>query len=141
MQINIQELIRSKSKKVMDTSGHEARVIEDAYALEIAKECGCNVYDVYLNALKEGICPYRYFRNRETISLKQQLRLAESRVAVIGAGGPGGQVYGKIHNYFMLSNYRHGLATSAKISQRIRQYPELICHLCFTSGSYTSKGT
>ena len=92
MQINIQELIRSKSKKVMDTSGHEARVIEDVYALEIAKECGCNVYDVYIDALKEGICPYRYFRNRETISLKEQLRLAESKVAVIGAGGLGGQV-------------------------------------------------
>ena len=40
-QINIQELIRSKSKKVRDTSGHEARVIEDVYALKIAKECAC----------------------------------------------------------------------------------------------------
>ncbi len=41
MRINIRELIRSKSKKVRDTSEHEARVIEDVYALKIAKECGC----------------------------------------------------------------------------------------------------
>jgi hypothetical protein len=40
----------------------------------------------------------------------------------------------------MLFNYRHGFATSVKISQRIRQYPELICLLCFTSGPYTFKG-
>ncbi|RZB30742.1 MAG: hypothetical protein SRB1_03022 [Desulfobacteraceae bacterium Eth-SRB1] len=91
-QINIQKLIRSKSKKAGDAAGREALVLEDAHALKIAKECGCKVYDVYVNALKEGICPYRYLRNRETISLKEQLRLAESRVAVIGAGGLGGQV-------------------------------------------------
>ena len=92
MQIHIQELIRSKSKKARDGAGCEALVLEDAHALKIAKECGCKIYDVYVNALKEGICPYRYLRNRETISLKEQLRLAESRVAVIGAGGLGGQV-------------------------------------------------
>ncbi|MBW2569011.1 MAG: HesA/MoeB/ThiF family protein [Deltaproteobacteria bacterium] len=76
----------------MDASGREALVLEDAHALKIAKECGCKVYEVYLNALKEEICPCRYIRNRETISLKEQLRLAESRVVVIGAGGLGGQV-------------------------------------------------
>ena len=91
-QINIQQIIRSKSKKIMDAAGREARILEDVYALKIARECGCKVYDVYINALKEGICPYRYLRNRETISLKEQLMLAESMVAVIGAGGLGGQV-------------------------------------------------
>jgi len=91
-QINIQELIRSKSKKAGDEAGCEARVLEDVHALKIAKECGCKIYDVYVNALKEGICPCRYLRNMETISLKEQLMLAESRVAVIGAGGLGGQV-------------------------------------------------
>jgi len=91
-QINIQKLIRSKSKKAGDAAVCETLVLEDAHAMKIAKECGCKVYDVYVKALKEGICPYRYLRNRETISLKEQLRLAESRVAVIGAGGLGGQV-------------------------------------------------
>jgi len=91
-QINIQDLISSKSKKIVDEAGSETLVLEDAHALRIAKECGCKIYDVYVTALKNGICPYRYLRNRETISLKQQLVLAESRVAVIGAGGLGGQV-------------------------------------------------
>ncbi|MBW2650850.1 MAG: HesA/MoeB/ThiF family protein [Deltaproteobacteria bacterium] len=91
-QINMQELLLSKSKKIVDAAGCEALFLEDVYALKIAKECGCNVYDVYIDALKKGICPYRYFRNRETISIKEQLMLAESRVAVIGAGGLGGQV-------------------------------------------------
>ncbi|MBW1806263.1 MAG: HesA/MoeB/ThiF family protein [Deltaproteobacteria bacterium] len=39
-----------------------------------------------------GFYPYRYLRNRETISLEEQLKLLRSRVAVVGAGGLGGNV-------------------------------------------------
>jgi len=39
-----------------------------------------------------GIYPYRYLRNREIISIDEQLTLAQSKVAVVGAGGLGGQV-------------------------------------------------
>ncbi len=90
--VNIQKLIRSKSKKAGDEAGCEALILEDVHALKIAKKCDCTVYDVYVKTLKDGICPYRYLRNLGTISLKEQLMLAKSRVAVIGAGGLGGQV-------------------------------------------------
>jgi molybdopterin/thiamine biosynthesis adenylyltransferase len=42
--------------------------------------------------MKLGVCPYRYIRNRESISIQDQIRLAESRIAVIGSGGLGGHV-------------------------------------------------
>jgi molybdopterin/thiamine biosynthesis adenylyltransferase len=47
---------------------------------------------MYVEALKMGVCPYRYIRNRESISMQDQIKLAESRIAVVGAGGLGGHV-------------------------------------------------
>jgi len=58
----------------------------------VAEECHSTLHNIYIEALTLGICPYRYLRNREAISLQEQLRLAKSRVAVIGAGGLGGHV-------------------------------------------------
>lgn len=43
-------------------------------------------------ALVNGILPARYQRNRQTISVSQQLTLFQSKVAVIGCGGLGGYV-------------------------------------------------
>ena len=43
-------------------------------------------------ALSAGFLPARYQRNRQAISLNQQLTLFRSRVAVIGCGGLGGYV-------------------------------------------------
>ena len=42
--------------------------------------------------MKLGICPYRYIRNRDVISISEQIVLAESCVAVVGSGGLGGHV-------------------------------------------------
>lgn len=43
-------------------------------------------------ALQNGILPARYQRNRNMIGVEDQLRLFQSRVAVIGCGGLGGYV-------------------------------------------------
>ncbi len=43
-------------------------------------------------ALEAGLLPARYRRNRETVSVAQQLRLLHSVVVVIGCGGLGGYV-------------------------------------------------
>ncbi len=43
-------------------------------------------------ALALGLLPCRYQRNRQSISVEQQLRLFQSRVAVLGCGGLGGHV-------------------------------------------------
>ena len=88
----MQNLLQLKSKRISDPAGREVEVLEDSQALKIAAESGCSVHDVYVEALSLGIYPYRYIRNRETISREEQLRLSKSRVAVVGAGGLGGQV-------------------------------------------------
>ncbi|MBU4425393.1 MAG: HesA/MoeB/ThiF family protein, partial [Proteobacteria bacterium] len=92
IQINIRELLHAKSKKITDPAGREVEILEDAQASKVAEECHSTLHNVYIEALTLGICPYRYLRNREAISLQEQLGLAKSRVAVIGAGGLGGQV-------------------------------------------------
>ncbi len=89
---NMRQLLHESSKKIKDAAARKVLVLEDCQALKIVKECGSTVHDVYCEALKAGIYPYRYLRNRESISIEEQLSLAESRVAVVGAGGLGGHV-------------------------------------------------
>lgn len=59
---------------------------------EAAHRFGVSLRDVEDAALRAGILPLRYLRNRNTIGIGQQLRLLRSRVAVIGCGGLGGHV-------------------------------------------------
>ena len=92
IQINIRNMLHAKSKKITDPAGREVKILEDVQASKVAEERHSTLHNIYIEALTLGICPYRYLRNREAISLKEQLRLAKSRVAVIGAGGLGGQV-------------------------------------------------
>ena len=55
-------------------------------------QCGLSVPEIYTEALRLGVYPCRYLRNRDLLSAAEQLRLAEAQVAVAGAGGLGGQV-------------------------------------------------
>jgi molybdopterin/thiamine biosynthesis adenylyltransferase len=89
---DIHKLIQGTSRRITDPAGGEALVLDDDQALKIAGDCRRPVHEIYREALKLGINPYRYVRNREIISVQEQLRLAGSRVAVVGAGGLGGQV-------------------------------------------------
>lgn len=57
-----------------------------------AKRFGLSHGAVESLALQNGIFPARYQRNRNMINIEEQLRLFESRVAVIGCGGLGGYV-------------------------------------------------
>ena len=57
-----------------------------------AKRFGLSHGAVERLALQNGIFPARYQRNRNMINIEEQLRLFESRVAVIGCGGLGGYV-------------------------------------------------
>lgn len=59
---------------------------------EAAGRFGLTVGRVEEIALADGILPARYQRNRDMISLPQQLALFRSRVAVIGCGGLGGYI-------------------------------------------------
>jgi molybdopterin/thiamine biosynthesis adenylyltransferase len=86
------DLIRMRSMKIMDPAAREVEVLKDSEAIALADEYCCGVHEVYIVALTVGIYPYRYVRNREIISTEEQLRLAQSRVVVVGAGGLGGHV-------------------------------------------------
>ena len=92
MNENVRELIQSRSKKVTDPAERKILVLEEEQAHSIAGKCGLKTKDVYGEAMELGIYPYRYLRNMETISIEEQLKLSKSRVAVVGAGGLGGNV-------------------------------------------------
>ena len=92
MSSDIQDRIRERAKKIADPAGREAEILEDRAAREIAWQSGVALHEIYREALRLGVYPYRYIRNADILSAAEQLRLAESRVAVVGAGGLGGQV-------------------------------------------------
>jgi len=88
----LQRHIAASTEPFTDPAERTVSVIKDAQALAIAQELGCRPLDVYTTALKQNIWPFRYVRNRNILSIEEQLKLAEAAVAVIGAGGLGGTV-------------------------------------------------
>ncbi len=62
------------------------------WQVDAAKQFRTHLARVEEAALAMGILPARYQRNRQAISVKDQLKLFRSRVAVIGCGGLGGYV-------------------------------------------------
>ena len=57
---------------------------------EIADECGMGWREAEVEALRFGVCPVRYARNLGTVGIEGQIKLLESRAAVVGLGGLGG---------------------------------------------------
>jgi len=84
--------IREKAARITDPAGREISVLEDRAALEIAGLGGTDLHEIYREALGIGVYPGRYVRNLDAVSPAEQRKLAESQVAVAGAGGLGGQV-------------------------------------------------
>jgi molybdopterin-synthase adenylyltransferase len=88
----LEQVIKANAKPIKDLVGRDISAIDEAYADSIAHDLGLTLLDVYKATLALGIYPRRYLRNRDSISLHDQLKLAESTVAVVGAGGLGGTV-------------------------------------------------
>jgi molybdopterin/thiamine biosynthesis adenylyltransferase len=89
---DIERAIRQHAQHITDPAGREMDIISDGIAKVLAHQWFCKVSQVYLEALKCGIYPHRYIRNRAVISPEEQLKLAQSRVSVVGAGGLGGHI-------------------------------------------------
>jgi len=89
---NFDQLLQRSSKKILDAAKREVLILEETKAKTLSDHHGYSLHEVYIKALELDICPYRYLRNREIISREEQLELARSRVAVVGAGGLGGSV-------------------------------------------------
>jgi molybdopterin/thiamine biosynthesis adenylyltransferase len=92
MSSDIEERIRERSKRITDPAGRETVILEDNAACEIAWQLGLGLHEIYSESLRLGVYPYRYIRNVDILSAPEQLKLAGSRVAIVGAGGLGGQV-------------------------------------------------
>jgi molybdopterin/thiamine biosynthesis adenylyltransferase len=88
----LEKRIQEKARPIKDLVGRDVRILDEDHADSIAQGLGLALLDVYRATLGLGIYPRRYLRNREGISLQDQLKLAESKVAVVGAGGLGGTV-------------------------------------------------
>ena len=72
--------------------GTPCRVISDRNAMRLAAETGLPGWQVEVRALTENILPDRYLRNRQSLSMADQIRLLEATVCVVGLGGLGGLV-------------------------------------------------
>jgi tRNA A37 threonylcarbamoyladenosine dehydratase len=92
MTSDIHRQLREKAARITDPAGREISILEDRAALEIAGLCGTDLHEIYREALGIGVYPNRYIRNLDIITPAEQLKIAESQVAVAGAGGLGGQV-------------------------------------------------
>lgn len=84
--------LASRARLRKDCQGKSCRVISDQDLLELARILNIPLHQMYLLSMEKGILPLRYFRNIPSITLKQQVTLQTSHVAVVGAGGLGGHV-------------------------------------------------
>jgi molybdopterin/thiamine biosynthesis adenylyltransferase len=75
-----------------DADGQTCPAISLKGVTSIARARGIGVREVEIAALKNGVTPWRYIRNTGTIGLDGQIKLLESAVAVVGAGGLGGTI-------------------------------------------------
>jgi len=85
-------LIRDNAEEIIAQSGREVRVLREEALRTISEKSGMPLNMTYRDSLKSGALPYRYIRNLDSIDSSDQLRLAESKVVVLGAGGLGGHV-------------------------------------------------
>ena len=72
--------------------GSELRSISVAQTRALSERCNLSCREIEIEALRNGIIPLRYLRNRATYSTEDQIRFLESRVAIVGLGGLGGTV-------------------------------------------------
>ncbi len=87
-----EEAVQAFARSVKDPAGREVKVLQEEDVERLCSMHGQTHANVYVTALRQGILPYRYLRNRDSVTPAMQLKLAESRVAVIGVGGLGGHI-------------------------------------------------
>ena len=84
--------LESRARIEKDVRGKGRQVICDQDLLELSQILNIPLHQMYLQSMEKGILPLRYLRNMPSITLKQQITLQTSQVAVVGAGGLGGHV-------------------------------------------------
>ncbi len=92
MATSIHIQIQERAKRLLKPDESEYLALSVADAQELAKTTGMSVRDIHRQAMEQGIIPERYSRNGSTLSLKDQLAMLLTHVAIIGQGGLGGTV-------------------------------------------------
>ena len=72
--------------------GNKCPAISRKAVTAIAKGQVMPTRDIEIAALKQDVVPWRYLRNIGTIGIEGQLKLLQSTVAIVGAGGLGGTI-------------------------------------------------
>jgi len=90
-----QDVVRciiESAEEYLAPDGRKHPVIGLKTVASIADSQGISVKEVEITALKHEVIPRRYLRNIGTIGLDGQIKLLQSTVAVVGAGGLGGTI-------------------------------------------------
>ena len=88
----LSELIKIKSTPRQDAAGNDYLSLATKSVLSIVKDSGRSFREIELEALHQRVIPERYQRSMGTIGIDGQLKLLNSAVAVVGAGGLGGSI-------------------------------------------------
>jgi len=92
MVAGLKDIVSQAAEERQRPDGSPYRSLSFQSQKNIAEENGCSHKDVQLAALRQEIVPEVYARNQKSLSSDDQIRLLQSRVAVIGLGGLGGTV-------------------------------------------------
>jgi len=84
--------LKKKRKEAISSSGEKYYSISVKQVKEIACKFQTKSREIDILALQNNIIPKRYKRNLGVVSPSEQVKLLQSKVAVIGAGGLGGTV-------------------------------------------------
>lgn len=90
MAISLSRQIQSAACQQSFDDGTPLLIINHKDTHRIAQKMGIREKQVEIAALRDNILPERYLRNLKTLSIADQLKLAESGVCVVGLGGLGG---------------------------------------------------
>jgi molybdopterin/thiamine biosynthesis adenylyltransferase len=90
--MSTEHLLKSRARIKIDGQGKDRQVIGDKDLVDVADILNIPLYQVYVKCMEKGIVPLRYLRNMPSITLKDQITLQTSRVAVVGSGGLGGHI-------------------------------------------------
>ena len=90
--IDIRQRVAESAESHVAPDGKAHLLISLKTTASIVSSQGAPTKEVEIAALKQGIIPCRYLRNIGTVGLDGQIKLLQSTVAVVGAGGLGSTV-------------------------------------------------
>lgn len=87
----VQRIVNASTKQLRP-DGSCYRSLSYPDVLRLAEETGCSLKDIQIIALEHDLIPEVYIRNQKSLSSRDQVRLLQTHVAIIGLGGLGGTV-------------------------------------------------